>query len=149
MLSAGKLAGDILSGLGGTYIAEGGVGLTIVGVSTSEVGVGVPAAAVGIAATAYGAKVTSKATVNTIKDAKLFAESLNGGGSKQPKNIEKVKDSYLKKLGIDAHEVKKDVLGKKAKIAEYDIYKDKDTGELWVNKKDAKGEWIPTGETIK
>lgn len=36
-------------------------------------------------------------------------------------NFNKVKDNYLKNNGIDAHELKKDYLEKKAPIAEYDI----------------------------
>lgn len=64
-------------------------------------------------------------------------------------NYNKVKDNYLKKNGIDAHELKKDFLGRKAPIAEYDIYVNKDTGELFIFKKGGKGIGIPTGEFIK
>ncbi|MCH1939865.1 polymorphic toxin type 33 domain-containing protein [Holdemania massiliensis] len=64
-------------------------------------------------------------------------------------NYNKVKDNYLKKNGIDAHELKKDFLGRKAPIAEYDIYVDKDTGELFIFKKGGKGVGIPIGEFIK
>lgn len=64
-------------------------------------------------------------------------------------SIEKVSDKQLEKLGIDAHELKKDFLGKKAKISEYDIYKNKDTGELELYKKGGKGEGIRTGEFFK
>ncbi len=64
-------------------------------------------------------------------------------------NFDKVKDNYLKRKGIDAHELKKDFLGKKAPIAQYDIYVNKDTGELFIFKKRGKGEGIPTGEFIK
>ncbi|WP_374021051.1 polymorphic toxin-type HINT domain-containing protein [Paenibacillus thiaminolyticus] len=64
-------------------------------------------------------------------------------------NIQKIDDKYLKKQGVDAHELKKDVLGKRAKIAEYDLYVNKDTREIMVYKKGGKGEGIPTGEYIK
>ena len=64
-------------------------------------------------------------------------------------NYNKVKDNYLKRKGIDAHELKKDFLGRKAPIAEYDIYVNKDTGELFIFKKGGKGIGIPTGEFIK
>jgi len=73
----------------------------------------------------------------------LFAK----GASKA--NINKIDDGYLKKQGIDAHELKQEVLGKKAKIAQYDLYADKKTGEIFVYKKGGKGEGIPTGEFIK
>ena len=64
-------------------------------------------------------------------------------------NYSKAKDNYLKQKGIDAHELKKDFLGRKASIAEYDIYINKDTGELFIFKKGGKGVGIPTGEFIK
>ncbi|MDQ0191622.1 RHS repeat-associated core domain-containing protein, partial [Alicyclobacillus cycloheptanicus] len=63
-------------------------------------------------------------------------------------NLEKVDDKYLKKKGIDAHQLKKDVLGKKAPISHHDIYKDKNTGELHILRKGGKGTPIPTGEYI-
>ena len=69
--------------------------------------------------------------------------------SKIVRSIDKVDDKYLKKLGIDAHELKKEVLGKKAKIAQYDIYVDKKTKELFVYLKGGKGDGIATGEFIK
>ena len=64
-------------------------------------------------------------------------------------NYDKVKDNYLKRKGIDAHELKKDFLGRKAPIAQYDIYVNKNTGELFIFKKGRKGGGIPTGEFIK
>jgi len=65
-----------------------------------------------------------------------------------PKNIKMVKNDYLKKKGIDAHELKMQFVGKK-NIAHYDLYVDKETGQLFVYRKGAKGEGIPTGEYIK
>lgn len=64
-------------------------------------------------------------------------------------NYIKVKDKYLKNRGIDAHQLKKDVLGRRAPISEYDIYMDKDTGELFIFRKGGQGVGIPTGEFIK
>jgi len=65
-----------------------------------------------------------------------------------PKNIEMVKDKFLKKNGINAHALKEDFIGKK-NIAHHDIYVDKDSGMLWIYKKGGKGEPIPTYEYIK
>jgi hypothetical protein len=67
----------------------------------------------------------------------------------EPTNIKKVDDKFLKKNNIDAHELKKDVLGRRAKISGYDIYVDKDTGGLFIYRKGGKGQSIPTGEYIK
>ena len=64
-------------------------------------------------------------------------------------NYNKVRDNYLDNMGIDAHEFKKDFLGRKAPISKYDIYVNKDTGELFIFKKGGKGSGIPTGEFIK
>ncbi|WP_455813359.1 polymorphic toxin type 33 domain-containing protein [Pseudomonas graminis] len=58
-------------------------------------------------------------------------------------------DKFLKKNGIDAHELKKDFLGKKAEIKLYDIYVDKNSGELWIFRKGGQGNGIATGEFIK
>ncbi|MED3791341.1 RHS repeat-associated core domain-containing protein [Niallia alba] len=64
-------------------------------------------------------------------------------------NVEKVDDKYLKRKKVDAHELKRDALGKKAKIAEYDIYVDKNTKELLIFRKGGKGSPIHTGEYLK
>lgn len=75
------------------------------------------------------------------------------GDSNAKLDLDKVDDSYLKKKGVDAHQLKKDIYGKKAKVAEYDIYVDKKTGELYTQRKpqyNKAGEPpIPTGEYIK
>lgn len=68
-------------------------------------------------------------------------------------DLDIVKDSYLKKKGIDPHKLKKDIYGKKAKVSEYDIYVDKKTGQLYTQRKPQynkkKEPAIPTGEYIK
>ena len=68
------------------------------------------------------------------KDKKQNGDDTTKEETKQ-KDLDKVDDSYLKKKGIDAHQLKKDVYGKKAKIAEYDIYVNKKTGELYTQRK--------------
>uniref|UniRef100_UPI000557D7A0 polymorphic toxin type 33 domain-containing protein n=1 Tax=Mesobacillus boroniphilus TaxID=308892 RepID=UPI000557D7A0 len=55
---------------------------------------------------------------------------------------------HLKRKGINAHDLKKEFIGRKAKIAHYDIYKDKRTGQLYIYKKGGKGTGIPTGTYI-
>jgi RHS repeat-associated protein len=69
-------------------------------------------------------------------------------GKNTSKSIRKVDDNYLKQKGFDAHELKKDALGSKANIAQYDIYQDAN-GDLWVYRKGGKGEGIPLYEKIK
>ena len=75
--------------------------------------------------------------------------SAGDGAAGEKGSIEKVSDKQLENLGIDAHNLKKEFIGKKGKIAEYDIYKNKKTGELEIYKKGGKGESIPTGEFVR
>jgi len=55
------------------------------------------------------------------------------------RNWKKVDDKYLKQKlkdqGINPHELKYDYLGKRADVAEYDIYVDKNTGQLAIFRK--------------
>ncbi|CNI18295.1 hemagglutinin-like secreted protein [Yersinia frederiksenii] len=69
-------------------------------------------------------------------------------GAEKPSNIKVADDKFLKNNGVDAHQIKKDFLGAKAEIKLYDIYVDKDSGQLWIFRKGGKGEDIPTGEFI-
>ncbi|EUJ26914.1 polymorphic toxin type 33 domain-containing protein [Listeria cornellensis] len=106
----------------------------------------------GLALTTGSAALTTSGFKNLISDGRDLISNIKSGSGKSktsnPTNIKMAKDNYLKQNGIDAHEVKQDVVGKK-NIAQYDIYIDKDTGQLWVYRKGGKGEGIPTGEYIK
>ncbi|CNI62849.1 Uncharacterised protein [Yersinia frederiksenii] len=53
-------------------------------------------------------------------------------GAEKPSNIKVADDKLLKNNGVDAHQIKKDFLGTKAEIKLYDIYVDKDSGQLWI-----------------
>ena len=57
-------------------------------------------------------------------------------------------NNYLKKKGIDAHDLKTELVGKK-NISHYDLYVDKDSGMLWLYRKGGKGGPMPTYEFIK
>ncbi len=70
-------------------------------------------------------------------------------GAEKLSNIKVADDKFLKNNEIDAHQIKKDFLGAKAEIKLYDIYVDKDSGQLWIFRKGGTGEGIPTGEFIK
>ncbi|CNI22116.1 Uncharacterised protein [Yersinia frederiksenii] len=69
-------------------------------------------------------------------------------GAEKPSNIKMADDKYLKNNGIDAHALKGDFLGD-GKNSNYDIYVDRDSGQLWIFKKGGNGDGIPTGEFIK
>jgi RHS repeat-associated protein len=77
--------------------------------------------------------------------AKVAEEAAKGVG----KNFSKISDKLLKKSGVDAHALKREWLGDKAPIAQYDLYKASGTGEILILKKGGVGEPIHTGEFIK
>jgi RHS repeat-associated protein len=64
-------------------------------------------------------------------------------------DFEKINDNYLKRKGIDSHELKREYLGKKAKISRYDLYKNKNTGQVHILKKGGKGSSIETYINIR
>lgn len=63
-------------------------------------------------------------------------------------SLKKIDDKYLKKQGIDAHELKSDFVGNK-NISKYDLYVETETGEIFIYRKGAKGQGIATGDYIK
>lgn len=71
-----------------------------------------------------------------------------GGAGRSWKNVKVIGNDLLKKHDIGAHALKRDFLGKKAKISEYDLYRHTDTGEILIFKKGGVGEPIFTGELI-
>lgn len=85
----------------------------------------------------------------TISIAGIAGNGSGDGEPEQPSNKEKVNDNYLKNKGFDGHKVKEETRGTTKDGSKYDIYVDKDTGQLWVFRKGGKGEGIPTGEYIK
>lgn len=82
---------------------------------------------------------------NTNATEEGLQETIEQGG----KNFSKISNNMLKTAGIDAHQLKKDFLGNKAQIAQYDLYKDKKTSEILILKKGGKGDPIRTGEFLK
>ena len=56
--------------------------------------------------------------------------------------------SYLKKKGVDPHELKYDVLGRNAKISHYDIHEDSQGMLFLIHKNDKKADPIDTGYHI-
>ncbi len=85
-------------------------------------------------------------TPKNINTLGIAAEKVVG---KTCKDFKIVRDNYLKKIGIDAHALKKEFLGKNAAISNYDIYKKTDTKELIILRKNGVGEAIHTGQKIK
>ncbi|WP_311772234.1 polymorphic toxin type 33 domain-containing protein [Listeria booriae] len=148
-------AGTILIGNAGVPVGlamtgGGGIG-TVASAGTASVpGIALSAAGIGVISGSIG--ITVSGGKNLIQDSKdLFSNIKSSAGKpsvENPKNIKMAKDNYLKQNGFDAHEIKKDVIGNN-NIAQYDIYIDKDTGQLWVFRKGGKGEGIPTGDYIK
>lgn len=140
-------------GLGGAALALASGGIVGEGAAAAATATATNAALVGIgAACAASIADMSESSGNHgfNKHGKQQDRGKSSSSNKFEKgNYDKVKDNYLKRKGIDAHELKKDFLGKKASISEYDIYVNKDTGELFILKKGGNGVGIPTGEFIK
>ena len=134
-----ELFGSIAAGGGITILSDG----TAVGFGVS---IAVEGVAVGVAEVGYGATVVAASAAGFGDELKSYNSAKN---SASLGNFDKVNDRYLKKNGIDAHRLKEEVLGGKTRIAEYDIYKNKDTGELYIFKKGGKGAGIPTELYLK
>ena len=154
----GALIGDIFSIIEGLGKVISGITGAAAGaaLAAQSGGASITVSGSGLALAANGMLITISGAGNAAKI--MISEATSHGGGKNEGdskgdfdkgNYNKVKDNYLKKNGIDAHELKKDFLGRKAPIAEYDIYVNKDTGELFIFKKGGKGVGIPTGEFIK
>lgn len=69
----------------------------------------------------------------------------SNSGTRNPAQDKMLSKPEAKK--VDAHKIKRDVLGKKAPIANYDLYKDK-AGNIYVKPKGGKGPGEPTGVNI-
>lgn len=64
--------------------------------------------------------------------------------------LTKIKDSFLKQKGLDAHAIKREVLGKNAKISQYNLFYDKKDKAIFVLKNGAKeAQKIFTGYFLK
>lgn len=106
----------------------------------------------GIGKLAAGATVEQAAVKEAEKVGTKLTEfdlQLLAKGPDIPNSFNMVKDSYLKKIGFDAHAIKAEALGTKKDLDKFDIFVDKNTGELWVFRKGGTGEGIPNGEYIK
>ncbi|MEM0942266.1 MAG: polymorphic toxin type 33 domain-containing protein [Bacteroidota bacterium] len=68
-----------------------------------------------------------------------------GAAGRSWKNVKKIPDDLLKNSGLDAHAIKREFLGRSAKISRYDLYKHTDTGEILIFRKGGQGEPIFTG----
>ena len=65
-------------------------------------------------------------------------------------SLTKISDSYLKQKGFNAHDIKYEVLGDRAKIAQYNLFYDKATGVIFILANGAKeAAKIATGYFIK
>ncbi|MGS4345507.1 polymorphic toxin type 33 domain-containing protein [Myroides odoratus] len=89
---------------------------------------------------------------NVPYDFKPMGAAFGGGKGKSftsDKSFNLLTDKFLKKAGINAHELKYEYLGKNAKIARYDLYRHTKTGEVLIIAKGGKGMPINTGIFIK
>ena len=86
-------------------------------------------------------KIGVKTAKVTTKVAKATKEGVT--------DFKKISGKFLKESGVDAHQLKRDFLGDKAKISHYDLYKETRTGEILILEKGGKGTPIQTGQFIE
>lgn len=63
-------------------------------------------------------------------------------------DVKKINDNYLKKNGLDAHEIKYEYLGKGAKVSNFDLYK-APSGQIIILRQGGTGSPIWTDYIIK
>jgi RHS repeat-associated protein len=98
---------------------------------------GVITAAGSTALVAHGTVTTSTGVANLLGSPMMRGRASEGGGEVNRGNLKVVKDKELKRKGVDAHQVKRDELGRRAKISEWDIATDK-SGRAYLLSKDGK-----------
>lgn len=134
---AGRVVGDGLGFVVGFAEFVGAVGGEGIGLTLDSTGVGaiagVPINAASASLGALSVKTFTNSGANIGND---FSRMLaSGNGKNSSGSLNKLDDNYLKRKGIDPHSFKMEQLGKKARIAEYDIYVNKSTHELFILRK--------------
>ena len=81
-----------------------------------------------------------------MKTANAIKSAIDNISKSSPINPKLVDDKYLKRNGIDPHSLKREVLGDKAAVKEYDIYIDRN-GDVYLKRKGS-SVYIPTGDNI-
>ncbi|MGO8870488.1 MAG: RHS repeat-associated core domain-containing protein [Acidimicrobiales bacterium] len=88
---------------------------------------------------------------NSSSNSECTATSPAFGSSVNPGDFSRPSDSWLKGYGLDPHQINADVVGRDG-ISKYDIYRDPNTGDLYVgphNPKSGPSEYEPTGIRVK
>ncbi|MFN8863076.1 MAG: polymorphic toxin type 33 domain-containing protein, partial [Flavobacteriales bacterium] len=80
------------------------------------------------------------------QERKIF-ESPSSNQSKLP-NFEIITSSLLEDNGLNAHQIKQEELGKSADIDKFDLYRDKNSGDIYILEKGGKGPGIKTDYKI-
>lgn len=78
--------------------------------------------------------------------AKLKKLNVDDALKKIPKNTVKMSDKELKKIVGDVHEFKGEYIPKGTPVSHFNVYKDKDTGRLWLFENQGAKRKIPTYE---
>ncbi|WP_404448586.1 hypothetical protein LG307_04650 [Sutcliffiella horikoshii] len=78
--------------------------------------------------------------------AKLKKLNVDDALKKIPKNTVKMSDKELKKIVGDVHEFKAEYVPKGTPVSHFNVYKDKDTGRLWLFENQGAKRKIPTYE---
>ncbi|MDR1439319.1 MAG: DUF6531 domain-containing protein [Clostridiales bacterium] len=132
-------AGGAITGFSGGALTVGGVSIAVGGTT------------IGTATITYGSLTLTASSDRFSKDYemydKLSRSSGGGGNSDKPKSPQKATDEFIEQHKLDAHQIKRDYLGNKASIKQFEIYYDKSDGQLWI-KRIKSDVFIPTGEYV-
>ena len=142
---AAAVVGGLALAAAGSTLDIGGGGLCLTGVGCIA---GAPAIAAGTAVIATGIGVSAWGAAGLGHDLGTLAQS-SGGSSGDPgeppaQNLVKANAKYVEEVtGENPEDIKAEIVGKGG--SRYDLYYDKNTGDLYVLRKGGGGEPQPTG----
>ncbi|WP_392562465.1 RHS repeat-associated core domain-containing protein [Orbus sturtevantii] len=161
-VGGGALCGSVTGGL--AAVPCGTAGAAVGNAAGGSTGAAIGGGAGGVVGGIWGMLSCSNddnQDQNNACEASTSTSSVGGTGSpndndpndddpndSKKQNIKMADDRFLKKKGFDAHEIKKDFFGKGSN-SKYDIYIDKNNGELILFRKGGLGDGIRTGQFIK
>ncbi len=150
---AGQAAGDAASlAFGAVEAALGGsTVVTSIGCAGFTLGgclpVATPATVTGSAVAAHGTGMMSHAAGN-LGGSISQMQSGGGGGGQAAGNLKTVNNNRLKRMGIDAEDVKRELVGKK-RGGNFNIAVDSDGNAFLVPVRKGAGDPVPTGFTLE
>ena len=102
-------------------------------------------------ANSHGSGSSSKPAIKSVSTPANPEPPNNNNGNKNDNqgkgSFKKLTEQQLKRYGLDAHTIKREVLGQKAQISRYNMYYNTKTGEIFIAH-NGTSHFIPTGYSI-